>query len=192
MWSQEQFSPHVLELHVALDQVRDPVVWRRLQIAEHWTVGEMARAVEDAMGWQEDRGHLMTIGRRTYADTSEFDVDRDEDEATLARVLEPGRRFAFVYDPDEGNWRHTITVERRLPQRELAFEPRCTDGGGKCPIEDCDGPEGFTQLKRLLASTGPQRGTQIRHLLGYDLDEVFDPEEFATASANARLQGEPP
>jgi hypothetical protein len=70
----------------------------------------------------------------------------------------------------------------------LAFQPQYTDGAGNCPIEGCDGPEGYTQLELLLASTGPHRGDRIQRLLGYDLDEAFNPGEFTAASANARLQ----
>ncbi|WP_327411186.1 plasmid pRiA4b ORF-3 family protein (plasmid) [Streptomyces sp. NBC_01281] len=188
-WAADRFSPGILELRVTLDRVTDPVVWRRLQIADHWTLGDLARAVEDAMGWREDRGHFMTIGRTTYADALQFDADRDEDEETLVRVLEPGRRFAFVYDPDDGQWRHTITVERRMTQREFIFQTQCTDGAGACPIEDCSGPEGYAQLKALLAGSGSDRDAQIEHLLGYKLDEPFDPVEFTVEVANARLQG---
>ena len=190
-WAADQFSPGILEVHVALDRVKDPVVWRRLQLPGHWTLGDLARAVEDAMGWQEDRGHVMTMGRITYADTCEFDADRDEHSVTMARVLQPGQRLGFIYDPDDGNWRHTVTVERRLPQRELAFQPQCTGGAGNCPIEDCDGPEGYSQLKLLLADTGPHRSARIEHLLGYDLDEPFDPAEFTPAAANERLHSTP-
>ncbi|MGW0827135.1 hypothetical protein [Streptomyces sp. NPDC002845] len=48
---------------------------------------------------------------------------------------------------------------------------------------------GYTHLKLLLADTGPHRNAKIQRLLGYDPYQAFDPEEFTTAAANARLHG---
>lgn len=190
-WASDQFSPHTVELHIALDTVHDPKVWRRLRIPDYWTLDLVARAIEDVMGWEENRGHLFTFGRLVYADPYQWNVHRDERSATAARLLEVGQRFRFVYDPEEAHWRHTVTVERRLPEPDLSAGARCVGGAGNRPIEDCAGPHGFAQLKLLLADTGPRREEEIRQLLGYDLaEDSFNPGAFSTEAANQRLTGQ--
>lgn len=189
-WAAEQFNPHAFELRIALDRVTHPKVWRRLHVPDHWTVHDLGQALEDVMGWHEGRGHLLSIAGRTYADHWEWQAQCEARSVTLDRVLEAGQRLRFVYDLDEAEWRHTVSVERRFPQPGLLFPARCVDGAGNCPPEDCDGPDNCARLKQALTDNGPDCGERISYILGYDLADGFDPEAFTTATANSRLRSE--
>ncbi|WP_234433169.1 plasmid pRiA4b ORF-3 family protein [Streptomyces sp. NRRL WC-3549] len=55
-----------------------------------------------------------------------------------------------------GSWEHLITVEQFQTAEAGGHYPRCADGAGACPPEDCGGAPGYSALK----VTSPTRRTR--------------------------------
>ncbi|WP_352884700.1 hypothetical protein [Mesorhizobium sp. M0910] len=56
--------------------------------------------------------------------------------------LRNGSRFLYEYDLNIP-WEHEVRLEERRPVEHGAHYPACTGGDGKCPPEDCGGPEAW-------------------------------------------------
>ena len=62
--------------------------------------------------------------------------------------------------------------------------PKCLDGAGACPPEDCGGPPGYADVVAILAdSAHPDRRNTVEWL-----DAEFDPAKFDIAEVNALLR----
>jgi hypothetical protein len=173
---------NVISLKVTLRGTRPPV-WRRLLVPGTMTLGDLHRAIQAAMGWQDSHLHLFEIDGRDYGDQDIVDDVADENRLTLNGLLKSGvARFAYTYDFGD-NWEHTIAIEKTRPAAGGEAYPLCITGRRNCPPEDCGGLGGYQHLLKVLADpTNPDYAEQSEWV-----GEEFSPDAFDIDTANAVL-----
>ena len=154
-----------MQLKIQLRNVTKPPVWRRVLIPSDITLLELHYIIQAAFGWYNE--HLFKFQHRPYdrewtvevAEKGEdfgvgpmgmFGFGSEQKDARSTKVgtfLKSKRLEKFVYIYDFGDdWIHDITIEEVSTGKALLF-PRCTDGKGACPPEDCGGPWGYQEMK---------------------------------------------
>ena len=175
-------NPKVVSLKVTLRDTKPPV-WRRLLVPGATTLGDLHRAIQAAMGWDDCHLHTFDIEDRQYGDRRAVDDVVDENRVTLNGLTKSGvTRFAYTYDFGD-NWQHAVVIEKSPPAVEALSRPVCTAGKRRCPPEDCGGPWGYRELLDILADPAHPEHAGRREWLGED----FDPEDFNPAIADATL-----
>ena len=178
-------SQMAYQLKITLESV-EPLIWRRIVVPSEFTLYDLHRVVQIAMGWEDSHLHDFTIKRKRYAlpDPDEFDEAEDESTAQLDGLVRPRTTFTYLYDYGD-SWRHAILVEKTLDEVERPL-PACLDGARACPPEDSGGPWGYAD--KLQALAGPESDDEdtqeLREWLGAD----FDPEGFEVDRINRNLQ----
>ena len=164
-------TPSTLQLKIQLRNVSKPPVWRRVQIPSDITFLDLHYVIQAAFGWYNE--HLFKFQHRPY--DREWTVEVPEDDGKnqssgesfwgIAGMLGFGPeekdarstkvwpflkskhldKFVYIYDFGD-NWVHDITIEGTASGQALLF-PRCIDGKGACPPEDCGGTWGYQEMK---------------------------------------------
>jgi hypothetical protein len=147
------------------------------------TLGDLHRAIQAVMGWQDSHLHVFTIGDESYGDRHSVDDVADENRVTLNGLLRsPVVRFGYTYDFGD-NWEHTVAFEKSEAAIEGVSYPVCIAGKRNCPPEDCGGVWGYEELLAILADpTHPEHAEQIDWI-----GEEFDPVAFDLELANTVL-----
>lgn len=84
-----------------------------------------------------------------------FDTDEDDDIEAGWNVkldeyyTEPGVRSFYEYDFGDC-WQREVLLEKVLRREANVNYPRCVAGKKACPPEDCGGPGGYADLRRIL------------------------------------------
>ena len=173
---------NVVSLKLTLRGTKPPV-WRRLLVPGETTLGDLHRAIQATMGWEDDHLHTFDIEGRQYGDPRVVDDVADEKRVTLNGLIKSGvTRFAYTYDFGD-NWEHALLIEKSLPVVEALSRPTCTAGKRRCPPEDCGGPWGYLELLEVLADPAHPEHAERREWLGED----FDPDDFNPEIADAIL-----
>jgi hypothetical protein len=128
-----------LQLKVRLLRV-SPMVWRRLLVPAAMTLRELHGVVQVAMGWEGI--HLFQFHLRAVRYGSSELSASSPDVALETFRLRSGSRFVYEYDLT-APWRHEVRVEQQDEPEAGRPGPRCLDGRGDCPAEDCGGPAGY-------------------------------------------------
>lgn len=140
----------VVSLKVTL-RGTEPPVWRRLLVPGETALGDLHRAIQAAMGWEDDHLHTFDIEGKQYGDPRAVDDVADEKRVALNGLIKSGvARFAYTYDFGD-NWEHALVIEKSPPDVEALSRPICTAGKRRCPPEDCGGPWGYRELLEVLA-----------------------------------------
>jgi hypothetical protein len=180
--SMSSVNRKVVSLKVTLRDTKPPV-WRRLLVPGATTLGDLHRAIQAAMGWDDCHLHTFDIEGRQYGDRRTVDDVADESRVTLNGLTKSGvTRFAYTYDFGD-NWQHAVVIEKSPPAAEALSRPVCTAGKRRCPPEDCGGPWGYRELLDILADPAHPEHAERLEWLGED----FDPEDFNPAIADAIL-----
>jgi len=183
-----QPGEEVWRLRIELSEVNDPIVWRRLDLAPRTSLATLHEALQAAMGWHNAHLHAFPADDGTeYGPALDDLAFRDEQDATVADVLGPGRELGYVYDFGD-DWRHRITLELITDAREDRAYPYCADGAGACPAEDAGGPGGWATVKTALAAPAHPDRIEYHTWLGLDSTAVFDPAAFDRDHTNKRLR----
>lgn len=165
-------------LKVALRCVSPPV-WRLLEVPSEMTLGDLANVLIGAMGWQGYHLHAFTAYGTTYwpaGNDDWFDDREDENRHQIGEVL-PRRRMKMEWEYDMGDsWNHDIVVQSIAPADPAAPLPRCIDGSGACPPEDCGGVWGYADLLDAAGDADHPRHREAVETLGKD----YDPSLFRT------------
>jgi hypothetical protein len=171
-------------LRIQLEDV-EPAIWRRLLVPGEFRLSQLHDVFQAAMGWRNSHLHSFTVGDAEYGMQDEDAPDDEIDEAsvTVVEVLGDQERFSYVYDFGD-DWVHEVTVESQARTRRNLKFAVCIDGANACPPEDCGGPSGYDDLRRVLAD--PTRD-EHEELLGW-VGGSFDPSTFDLAGVNADLQ----
>ena len=175
-------NQRVVSLKVTLRDTKPPV-WRRLLVPGETTLGDLHRAIQAAMGWEDYHLHAFDIEGRQYGDPRAVDDVADEKRVTLNGLIKSGvARFAYTYDFGD-NWEHALVIEKSLPAVEALSRPVCTAGKRRCPPEDSGGPWGYCELLEVLADPAHPEHAERCEWLGED----FDPDDFNPKIADATL-----
>jgi len=107
-------------------------------------------------------------------------------------VNTPGQTFKYTYDFGD-NWQHIVTLEKQIIGDSLRKYPLCFEGRRACPPEDCGGPPGFAQLRRIMKNPAHPEYQAFCEWIGYpffpDLSDhgLFD-RRLSNLRKDAKLQ----
>lgn len=174
------------QFKIKLNNITSPPVWRRLIIPGNFSFQQFHEIIQEAFGW--GNYHLFTFspgGFTTYpviTDTELYDSDEEEgkaidsNEITVSEIFRAeGQKFSYLYDFGD-DWLHTITVEKVI---DIDFPSAdCIGGKGACPPEDCGGPHGYSQLKKILSNPKDSEYESMKEWIGLEPDEEWDAEYF--------------
>jgi hypothetical protein len=186
MRGEPQPGDPVLRILVELADVDEPRVWRRLLVPAAIHLDRLHSVIQAAMGWHNCHMHAYTVDGVQYGRPHPELGFRDERTATLAALLKPGGRCVYTYDFGD-SWEHHITLEQHLTAEAGLSYPRCVDGAGACPPEDCGGSPGYGDLKEILADPEHEEHHTMVAWLGLRSAAGFAPGDFTPDEANARL-----
>jgi hypothetical protein len=153
-----------------------PTIWRTILIRPETTLSMLHRYLQAAMGWHDCHLFSFTIDGRSYGIPDRGRVSKIHD----ARRYPLGRlfpnlpaRFDYVYDFG-AHWKHFIDIEGQEEAHYRRQYPICVAGAEPCPPEDCDGPDGYRQLRSVLNSPGHSQYAELRAWA----ESQFYPREF--------------
>ncbi len=181
-------------LKVTLKGVRPPI-WRRIRVPGSFTLSDLHRVLQIAMGWRNHHLHSFSIRGTDYGDPSTalkgFLCYENEGSYTLEELLpREGLTFGYEYDFGDG-WEHTVTVEKILPFAggETAAGARravCLKGRRACPPEDCGGADRYGRLLARLKQPPGSAPPDARECP--QTGDDFDPERFSIEQINRALE----
>lgn len=161
---------------VAIEGI-EPPVWRRLEVENTLSFTEFHHVLQTALGWENT--HLFEFGAGDHRIGMEADIGPfgppvlPADHVELGHVI--GRRKSFSYTYDFGDdWRHRITIERRLVSDPKACPVELLDGARACPPEDCGGLPGYAALITALQHPRRAASKELHAVYGRYDPEAFD------------------
>jgi hypothetical protein len=167
----------------------DPAIWRRIQVPDTYTFGDLHLAIQSAMGWKNDHLYAFRIGKRGEIsindDSHDFFADDSDDENTFnggetdvtLLIQTPGDRAIYEYDMGDG-WLHEVLLEGVFLKEKAIKYPRCIAGARACPPENCGGIPGYENILEVLASPRHPERKEILEWVG----KKYDPEKFDPAA----------
>jgi Plasmid pRiA4b ORF-3-like protein len=147
------------QFKVTLNEIMPPI-WRRIQVPANYSFWDLHVAIQDAMGWLDYHLHAFRIKQRNRRNLIEIGIPDDDVgdnvipgwKANVADyLLEPGALCSYEYDFGDG-WVHEVLLEGILLKEPGEKYPKCIDGQGACPPEDCGGVDGYTDLLQILGN----------------------------------------
>lgn len=162
-----------------------PPIWRRILVPETYTFWDLHVAIQDAMGWDDYHLHEFTLLSPKTGRKVKIGIPSDEDADFGWEVLaEWNQKIAhyfsldnskadYVYDFGE-RWEHSIKLEKILPRETGVAYPRCIDGRGACPPEDCGGIGGYAEFLEAIGDPANELHEDMLDWVGGS----FDPEDF--------------
>ena len=146
--------PGYLEFEVTLQGIT-PRLWRRFQIADDATFGDLHRAIRDSFGWHG--GHLwefrdsrqLALAGFVHDFVEEFDEPTpDAEEVKLAGYFGKARSCSYVCDFGD-DWLHAVKLRERVSSPDR-FHRRLLGGKRACPPEDCGGVPGYYRFVAVV------------------------------------------
>ena len=179
----------LLLLRIELEH-SSPAIWRSVLVPDNITLVKLHRVFQELMGWRDYHLHEFIIDHRHYGmvdpDDPFADLDPElisEKRKKLEKVLGQNKRFEYIYDYGD-NWRHTITLENRLPLTSAQPSITCIGGEMACPPEDVGGLGGYFEFLEAMADPQHEEHENMMQWWG----EAFDPGIFDILLANERLK----
>src|SRR5215469_16526564 len=107
-------STEIYQFKVTLIGVAPPV-WRRIHVSGDFSLAQLHRALQIAMGWENYHLYMFQLGSKTYGDPETdgygdlnlIDAKRTRIRAVLRGV---GTTFGYVYDYGD-DWQHELLLE---------------------------------------------------------------------------------
>jgi len=179
----------VVRLHVSLMGLA-PAIWRRIVVPESITLPELHRALQLAMGWQDQHLHEFDFGSARYGSP---DIDypdeglREEDNVHLADAIRAtgAGRFRYLYDFGD-DWTHEVVVEAIEPNKEGIRGVVCLEGANRCPPEDVGGTMGYFEFLEEVRDRAHERHHESLTWAGGS----SDPAAFDLTLVNVLLRSE--
>jgi hypothetical protein len=181
----ERATP-IYQLKVTLEGSKPPI-WRRLQVAEDTTLGELHDIIQVAMGWTDSHLHQFIVGGTYYGlpdpDWDDLHEMRDERQFRLDEIAaKEGTKFRYEYDFGD-SWLHEVLVEKIMSPAPEEEYPLCVKGRRACPPEDVGGIWGYEEfLEAIRDPKHPEHEEYLEWIGG-----PFDPEEFDLDETNEFL-----
>lgn len=180
--------PITYRLRVDLDGARPPI-WRRLDVASDLTLAELHLVIQAAFDWGGHHLHRFISGDRWTGEqfVTEFELDEEEDEATLESVIridqllaQPCDRLFYWYDYGD-DWWHTIKLERTEGRADGDPPAKLVTGRRDAPPDDCGGIWGYANLLEVLGdSTHPEHAELsewFESMTGVTDSRAYDPND---------------
>jgi hypothetical protein len=179
-------QPLVSQLHISLLE-SSPLIWRRVLVPSGITLGTLHKVLQVVMGWEDCHSHEYLFDGEAYT-VPDPDIEfgrtlRDERRKKLSSLLKSENdTLRYLYDPGDG-WVHAVTLEKILPEEKSLKTPRCIEGEGACPPENCGGISGYAELLKVLDDPDHPHYREKRAWAG----GRFDPGRFDPKVVNRRL-----
>jgi transcriptional regulator with XRE-family HTH domain len=184
----EAAAPAIYQFKITLLHLQ-PAVWRRFQVPNDFTLGDLHRVVQIVLGWENDHLHEFRLRDARFGATHDpmggplsMEGSLDENEYRLCELgLRAKSKLHYEYDFGDG-WQHQLVLEKALPHAP-GFVPVCLEGARACPMEDSGGAWGYANKLEILADPKHPEHEQIAEWMGGS----FDPEAFNLEAINHRL-----
>ena len=176
----------VFQFKITLKGIKPPI-WRRIQVPEIYTFWDLHVAIQDAMGWDDYHFHEFEMVEPSTGLRENIGIPAPDE--VFGREVLPGweekiadffsmenRTASYVYDFGD-SWEHKIQLEKVLPREKNIKYPICIKGKRACPLEDCGGIWGYTELLEIIRNPEHEEYEERMEWLGGG----FDPEHFDTA-----------
>ena len=177
-----------------------PPIWRRILVPETYTFWDLHVAIQDAMGWEDYHLHEFTLLSPKTGRKVKIGIPSDEDVDYGWEVLaEWNQKIAhyfsldnskadYVYDFGDG-WEHSIKLEKILPRETGVAYPRCIDGRGACPPEDCGGIGGYAEFLEAIGDPANELHEDMLDWVGGSFDpDDFDPNDVEFEDPDSRFK----
>lgn len=145
---------HVYQFKIVLKDT-DPAIWRRIQVPSTYTFWDLHKAIQDAMGWEDNHFNEFRVWHPTQeGNRLIFGIPlHDFEEGTLPEwghlisgyITGVNSVVEYIYDFGD-NWKHDVILEAVMQRKEKQLYPLCQAGSRACPPEDCGGPSSFAEL----------------------------------------------
>lgn len=165
---------------VKLRGVTKPPVWRKIEVPNNITFKIFSDAIRSAMGWFGC--HLWHFTEQVYSEPAialprEDDWDKPID-ASKTKINQQfnkiGDKMLYTYDFGD-DWIHDVVLEEIKQSNETGCF--VVDAKGKCPPEDCGGPWGYENLKKILNDPKNEEYEDMLEWLGLKSGEEWNPKE---------------
>jgi len=165
----------------------DPLVWRRVQVPEHYSFWDLHVAIQDAMGWLDCHLHEFRVavdskvGRIEHFGIPVDDLlgERKVKPDWTVRVSDVVGKvnlpMLYVYDFGD-DWHHVVMYEGGARLEPRFAYPRCISGARKCPPEDCGGAHAYAEFLEAICDPKHPRHAEL-----LDWSGPFDPDDFDAA-----------
>lgn len=176
---------NILQLCVSLEDV-EPRIWRRIQVPDSFTLKQLHRVIQLAMGWQDSHLHDFAVSGKRYGELDPEDEENVIDERTVRLrdlPLSVGGSMRYSYDFGD-NWRHQVVIEKTLPPNPELIYPVCIAGERSAPPEDVGGAGGYADFLEAIANPDHEDHDANLEWVG----GRFDPEAFSVTELNGRLR----
>ena len=147
----------VYSLYIALDELisHNVCIWRRVHV-KSIDLEVLHHTIQLCFGWEDMHLHQFNI-LKTCVPSAEEGEAVSERTISIAQ-LHAAKVKKFIYTYDFGDdWRHTITIEKKIVAQPAIKYPYCVDGDGANAVEDCGGIYRWAQLLEELESPDQQR-----------------------------------
>ncbi len=166
----------------------DPPIWRRIEIPASSNLTTLHTTIQLSFGWFDSHLHEFKIGSSAYGEPDPGSgplgrTVRNEGNARLGNVVQPGARFTYTYDFGD-SWEHEIVVEKSVDAQPGVGYPRCTAGERACPPEDCGGVWGYENFLEAIADPNHSDHEDMSEWF----DGTFDPELFDLTDTNKAIE----
>lgn len=189
----ETFDDRIFHFRITLMDT-DPAIWRLIEVPGWYDFWELHVAIQDAMGWTDSHLHMFTPVGDSWSSEWRIGIPLDEldheyvagwDVPIIEHFASAGDALGYMYDFGDG-WEHRVELIAVSPMDSDAGYPRCLDGAGNCPPEDCGGPHGYSLLRDILSDPSHEQHDELMEWVGGPdaakalLDaEPFDPSTVA-------------
>src|SRR5262245_14414200 len=126
----------IYEIKVTL-KVVGPSIWRRIQVRNDTTLGELHAVIQMAMGWANSHQHHFIVGKSPNLrfigapipyEGDDLPDEENEGQIVISKVLS-ATKPKIVYEYDFGDsWEHEVVLEKTVDAEARANYPRCIAG----------------------------------------------------------------
>ena len=180
------------QFKIQLKNIKNPTVWRRVEVPATFTFDELHIVIQMAFNW--DNCHLYMFNPKGYGSKPVISIENEDDwekpdmnalETSLSEIINTEKQtYVYIYDFGD-DWTHSITLEKIIDKTITI--PVCLAGKGKSPFEDCGGAWGYEDLKQILTDPSNKEYKEMRKWYGFKKNQIFNPDEFDIDETNKIL-----
>jgi len=166
----------------------EPAIWRRIVVPASYNFWDLHVAIQDSMGWLDYHLHMFRVVNPETKKIDEIGIPDDEpiedgleclpswELPIVAYFIELGDTADYNYDFGD-DWGHEIVLEGVLLKDQKTKYPKCIDGSGACPPEDCGGVHGYYEMLKIVRNKSHEEHKSMMEWLGGKYDpKLFNPK----------------